>query len=81
MGRDMAEPGAQQAVSASRHGQQVGEAVSIATGREWKGKKWWIALPIVMRTIDRFLLGLRGQGVGTSPGAAYTRAWAGVRGG
>ena len=34
-----------------------------------------------MRTIDRFLLGLRGQGVGTSPGAAYTRAWAGVRGG
>ena len=47
----------------------------------YQGKKWWIALPIVMRTIDRFLLGLRGQGVGTSPGAAYTRAWAGVRGG
>ena len=51
------------------------------TGREWKGKKWWIALPIATRTIDRYPLGLRGQGAGTSPGAAHTRAWAGVRGG
>jgi hypothetical protein len=43
---------AQEAVSALQHGQQVGEAVSMATGREWKGKKWWIALPIATRTID-----------------------------
>eukprot|EP01047_Picozoa_sp_COSAG01_P105539 COSAG01_NODE_34746_length_542_cov_6.449210_1_plen_29_part_10 len=28
-----------------RHGQQAGEAVSMATGREWKSEKWWIALP------------------------------------
>jgi hypothetical protein len=53
----------------------------MATGREWKSEKWWIALPIATRTIDRYPLGPRGQGVGTSPGAAYTRAWAGVRGG
>eukprot|EP01047_Picozoa_sp_COSAG01_P005483 COSAG01_NODE_188_length_22632_cov_15.284915_10_plen_84_part_00 len=72
---------AQQAVSALRHGQQAGEAVSMATGREWKSEKWWIALPIATRTIDRYPLGLRGQGAGTSPGAAHTRAWAGVRGG
>jgi hypothetical protein len=58
-----------------------GEAVSMATGREWKGKKWWIALPIATRTIDRYPLGPRGQGAGTSPGAVHTRAWAGVRGG
>ena len=72
---------AQQAVSALRHGQQAGEAVSMATGREWKSEKWWIALPIATRTIDRYPLGLRGQGAGTSPGAVHTRAWAGVRGG
>eukprot|EP01047_Picozoa_sp_COSAG01_P026006 COSAG01_NODE_1660_length_9588_cov_458.469175_14_plen_37_part_01 len=29
---------AQQAVSALRHGQQAGEAVSMATGREWKSE-------------------------------------------
>ena len=68
---------AQQAVSALRHGQQAGEAVSMATGREWKGKKWWIALPIATRTIDPYPLGPRGQRTGTSPGAAHTRAWAG----
>ena len=72
---------AQAGVSALRHGQQAGEAVSMATGREWKSEKWWIALPIATRTIDRYPLGLRGQGAGTSPGAAHTRAWAGVRGG
>eukprot|EP01047_Picozoa_sp_COSAG01_P002929 COSAG01_NODE_82_length_27810_cov_36.968352_17_plen_84_part_00 len=72
---------AQQAVSALRHGQQAREAVSMATGREWKSEKWWIALPIATRTIDRYPHGLRGQGAGTSPGAAYTRAWAGVWGG
>ena len=71
----------QQAVSALRHGQQAGEAVSMATGREWKSEKWWIALPIATRTIDQYPLGLRGQGAGTSPGAVHTRAWAGVRGG
>jgi hypothetical protein len=72
---------AQQAVSALRHGQHAGEAVSMATGREWKSEKWWIALPIATRTIhvDRYPLGLRGQGAGTSPGAVRTRAWAGVR--
>ena len=53
----------------------------MATRRGWKGKKWWIALPIATRTIDRYPLGPRGQGAGTSPGAAHTRAWAGVRGG
>ena len=72
---------AQQAVSALRHGQQAGEVVSMATGREWKSEKWWIALPIATRTIDQYPLGLRGQGAGTSPGAVHTRAWAGVRGG
>jgi hypothetical protein len=41
----------------------------------------WIALPLARRTIDRYTLGPRGQGVGTSPGAVHTRAWAGVRGG
>eukprot|EP01047_Picozoa_sp_COSAG01_P142668 COSAG01_NODE_74017_length_230_cov_6.679389_1_plen_25_part_10 len=25
----------------------------MATGREWKSEKWWIALPIATRTIDR----------------------------
>eukprot|EP01047_Picozoa_sp_COSAG01_P014766 COSAG01_NODE_725_length_14049_cov_7.712760_14_plen_54_part_00 len=53
----------------------------MATRRECKGKKWWIALPTATRTIDRYPLGLRGQRAGTSPGAAHTRAWAGVRGG
>jgi hypothetical protein len=43
---------AQQAVSALRHGQHAGEAVSMATGREWKSEKWWIALPIATRTIQ-----------------------------
>jgi hypothetical protein len=52
----------------------------MATGREWKSEKWWIALQIATRTIDRYPLGLRGQGAGTSPGAVHTRAWAGVRG-
>jgi hypothetical protein len=50
----------------------------MATGREWKSEKWWIALPIATRTIDRYPLGPRGQRVGTSPGAAYARAWAEV---
>ena len=40
-----------------------------------------IALPTATRTIGRYPLGPRGQGAGTSPGAAHTRAWAGVRGG
>ena len=62
-------------------GQQAGGVVSMATGREWKSEKWWIALPMATRTIDRYPLGLRGQGAGTSPGAVHTRAWAGVRGG
>jgi hypothetical protein len=53
----------------------------MATGREWKSEKWWIALPIATRTIDRYPLEPRGQGAGTSPGAVHTRAWAGVRGG
>ena len=26
----------------------------MATGREWKSEKWWIALPIATRTIDRY---------------------------
>eukprot|EP01049_Picozoa_sp_SAG25_P003069 SAG25_NODE_170_length_13039_cov_23.733153_1_plen_29_part_10 len=29
----------------------------MATGREWKSEKWWIALPIATRTIDRYPLG------------------------
>jgi hypothetical protein len=43
----------------------------MATGREWKSEKWWIALPIATRTIDQYPLGLRGQGAGTSPGAVH----------
>jgi hypothetical protein len=72
-----------EAQQAGGGGQQAREAVSMATGREWKSEKWWIALhvPLATRTIDRYPLGPRGQGVGTSPGAVHTRAWAGVRGG
>eukprot|EP01047_Picozoa_sp_COSAG01_P023534 COSAG01_NODE_1427_length_10336_cov_12.761207_1_plen_33_part_10 len=33
----------------------------MATGREWKSEKWWIALPIATRTIDQYPLGLCGQ--------------------
>jgi hypothetical protein len=47
----------------------------------WKSEKWWIALPIATRTIDRYPLEPRRQRAGSSLGAAYTRAWAGVCGG
>eukprot|EP01047_Picozoa_sp_COSAG01_P119219 COSAG01_NODE_47928_length_385_cov_4.311189_1_plen_39_part_01 len=39
----------------------------MATRRERKSEKWWIALPIATRTIDRYPLGLRGRGAGPSP--------------
>ena len=67
----------------SEEAQQIREHLFTvdSSGREWKGEKWWIALPIATRTIDRYPLGPRGQRTGTSPGVAYTRAWAGVRGG
>jgi hypothetical protein len=71
---------AQKGINASQYGQRAGEAAPSGTRREWKSEKWWIVLPIATRTTDRYPLGPRGQGAGTSPGAVHTRAWAGVWG-